>query len=530
VSGKNGKPEPPEGAVPPQNLDAETNVLGAILLAGASGVGPSKRIIDALRETGLTRRDFYYDKTHGFVYEAALSLVHRGEPTDFLAIEAELERAGHLEVVGGRMAIREHLSLARGSPNATHHARLIREKAHRRRELHFAGALERAALNGGLEENPEVLDELRGLMADDPPGADAAWLESAADLLKEPDPGPTPFLIEELIVDQAIAMMLGSWKVGKTWVLLEFAVSIVTGRPAFGRFVVSTPGPVIVVLEESGRAALHRRLDALRRGYALEADALADLHFAANRRVRLNDEGWKRRLLAAGRSIEPRAIFLDPFVRLKGADVDENIQREVGPVLDFMRDLRDESGAAVLFVHHKGHNGSHGRGSSDFEGYWESKISIASDEENVVRTLKAEHREAEATDELRYRLDFDEVTSSVRLAAVKSEKEEEVEAYLAEHPDASATEVLEKVGGRKQDVLRLVKEKRGAGSQTPEPAGTTPGGPSPDGGSEEGGTPRRGAPPGTTEDGLVPDDGNRALQDEADRLAERHADIGTGSA
>ena len=39
---------------------------------------------------------------------------------------------------------------------------------------------------------------------------------------------------------------------GKTWVLLEFAVSIVTGRPAFDRYEVASPGPVIVVLEESG--------------------------------------------------------------------------------------------------------------------------------------------------------------------------------------------------------------------------------------------------------------------------------------
>jgi hypothetical protein len=517
----------PVGELPPQNLDAEERVLGALLSAGALGPGPAASTFRKVQETGLQASDFYR-LSHGVIWKAIVSLDAHGKPTDPVSVVAELQRTDRLKKADGAVRVHELAALSPAYANAPHHARLVVEKAHLRKQLRLGLTLQRSAQNGGL--TPEDRAQLVDLLETRPTEAGHAdWLESAADLLGEPDPGPTPFLIEDLIVDQAIAMMLGSWKVGKTWVLLEFAVSIVTGRPAFDRYEVANPGPVIVVLEESGRAALHRRLDALRRGYALQADALADLHFAANRRVRLNDDGWKARLLAAGRVLEPRAILLDPFVRLKGADVDENIQREVGPVLDFMRDLRDESGAAVLFVHHKGHNGDHGRGSSDFEGYWESKISIATDED--VRTLKAEHREAEAAEELRYRLDFDETTRSLRLAAVKSETEENVEKYLREHPNASANDVHEALGGNRQGVLRAVREARGAGgSEEPEPARTTPCGASLASGSEEGGTLRRGAPPGTTADGLVPADENQELQDEANRLAQRHADIGDGSA
>jgi hypothetical protein len=518
----------PQGVLPPQNLDAEEHLLGAILLEGVNGPEASRRVVDAVRETGLTRAEFYYELTHGLVYAAAIALVDRGEPTDALSVADELERSGCLESVGGKVRLHELAFVATTSANVAHHARLIRDKARRRRELTLGLALERASVNGGVDATPRLRDELAAFLSDDPRDGEPDWLESAANLLNEPDPGPTPFLVESLIVDQAIAMMLGSWKVGKTWVLLELAVSIVSGRPAFGRYAVSQSGPVIVVLEESGRAALHRRLDALRRGYAIDADALAELHFAANCRVRLNDERWKARLLAAGRRIRPRAIFLDPFVRLKGADVDENIQREVGPVLDFMRDLRDDSGAAVVFVHHKGHNGNHGRGSSDFEGYWESKISIAGEED--IRTLTAEHREAEASDGLRYRLDLDEATRSLRLAAVRTELEEKVEAHLHEHPEASANEVYEAVGGNRKQVLGLVKAAREGGSDALEPPGTTAEGPSLAAGSEEWDTPRRGAPPGTGADGPVPANGNLVLQEQADRLAERHADIGGGVA
>src|SRR4051812_35172213 len=100
----------------------------------------------------------------------------------------------------------------------------------------------------------------------------SGWLERASDLLNEPDPGPTPFAVEGLLVAGSIGAIQGSPKVGKTWLVLELALAIVTGREAFGRFAVPDPGAVILVLEESGRAALRRRLDALTRGTSLAPD------------------------------------------------------------------------------------------------------------------------------------------------------------------------------------------------------------------------------------------------------------------
>jgi len=287
----------------------------------------------------------------------------------------------------------------------------------------------------------------------------ASWLERASDLLAEPDPGPTPFLVEQLIVDEAVAAIYGPAKAGKTWLLLELACAIASGRPALGSLAIPKPGPVIVVLEESGRAALWRRLDMLLRGNAQHRDTLHDLHVAANRRVRLNDEKWQEALLTAGRDLRPRAIFLDPLVRLKGAAVDENQQKELGAVLDYMRLLRDESGAAVAFVHHTGHEGTRMRGSSDLAGYWESAVTVKKGTEGE-RTIQAEHREAEASPTIVYRADFDPTTNSTRLKVVDGSPRERVTAYLADHPDASANEVFEAVGGNRATVLKLVPELR----------------------------------------------------------------------
>ncbi len=285
--------------------------------------------------------------------------------------------------------------------------------------------------------------------------ADGSWLERASDLLAEPDPGPTPFLVDELIVEGAIAAIVAPYKAAKTWTVLELAVAVVTGRDAFNAYPIPQPGPVIVVVEESGRAALHRRLDRLSRGYALPPDALRELRFAANHGVRLNDPGWQERLLAACRSIGPRAVFLDPLVRLKGATVEENAQREMGPVLDYMRTLRDESGAAVVYAHHTGHEGTRQRGTSDLEGYWESKLEITKPVQGEPkRQVTVSHREAESGHTFSFRLDFDETTRSLRLPVVEDLLRARVHAYLDEHPDASKNEVNKHVEGRKETIRR----------------------------------------------------------------------------
>src|SRR5207248_11722624 len=135
---------------------------------------------------------------------------------------------------------------------------------------------------------------------------------------------PTPYLVENLVVDQAITACVGRWKTTKSYAVLELAVSIATGEPAFGKLAIPKPGPVLYVCEESGRAALWRRLDALCRGRAIDRDRLDTLFLATNARVKLDDEGWQRELVAQGLELRPRAFIFDPLARMKASSRDEN--------------------------------------------------------------------------------------------------------------------------------------------------------------------------------------------------------------
>ena len=77
--------------VPPQNLEAEESVLGAMLLS-PNAIGSVTEILDA--------SDFYRDR-HGTIYRAALALWAKGEPVDAITLADELDTRGELEQIGG---------------------------------------------------------------------------------------------------------------------------------------------------------------------------------------------------------------------------------------------------------------------------------------------------------------------------------------------------------------------------------------------------------------------------------------------
>jgi hypothetical protein len=257
------------------------------------------------------------------------------------------------------------------------------------------------------------------------------WID-AADLLSEPDPGPTPWLVEDLIVDGALVACAGRWKTTKSYAMLHIAVSIATGRPAFGALAIPNPGPVVFCNEESGRTALWRRLDSLTRAYDVAPEDLRGLLvLAANARIKLDDRGWQDELQAIGRELRPRLFVFDPLARMKAAGREENEQTAMAPIIEFARHLRDESGAAVSLVHHTGHSGDHLRGTSDLESAWETRLTWKREGQASTVTLSSDHREAEPAAPITYRIEWDGDARTMRFEAVDPPATAELAAALA---------------------------------------------------------------------------------------------------
>lgn len=109
--------------VPPQNLEAEQSVLGAMLI-DAEAVPKVANL--------LHPEDFYADK-HQQLYSAIITLFNRGEPVDLITIQDELRNRGQLESVGGLTYLTSLINLVPTTANAEQYAMIVEQKATLRR-------------------------------------------------------------------------------------------------------------------------------------------------------------------------------------------------------------------------------------------------------------------------------------------------------------------------------------------------------------------------------------------------------------
>jgi replicative DNA helicase len=122
---------PPEtdARVPPHNLEAESSVLGAILL--------SEHALDpVLIDVGLRPEDFYRER-HRHIFRAMIRLKERIEPSpvDTTTVAAELESQEVLDQVGGRDYVQVLPNLVPAAGNAAHYARIVKGHSLERRLL-----------------------------------------------------------------------------------------------------------------------------------------------------------------------------------------------------------------------------------------------------------------------------------------------------------------------------------------------------------------------------------------------------------
>lgn len=139
--------------VPPQSLDAEESVLGAMMLAPGAIAAVSEVLEDG---------DFYRE-SHAKVYRAALALYAKGEPVDAITVVDELEERGELENVGGRARIHELASLVPATANAGHYARIVREAATLRGLIRAGGEIARLGWEG-VGEPVELVDRAEQIL------------------------------------------------------------------------------------------------------------------------------------------------------------------------------------------------------------------------------------------------------------------------------------------------------------------------------------------------------------------------------
>jgi replicative DNA helicase len=117
----------PTAHVPPQNIEAEESVLGAMLVAEPT----LTRVIDEVR---LNAGDFYLEK-HATIFTAVHDLYAASKPVDELSVTEALAQRNRIEEAGGKHYVSELAAKVPAAGNAKHYAEIVQQNSLLRRLL-----------------------------------------------------------------------------------------------------------------------------------------------------------------------------------------------------------------------------------------------------------------------------------------------------------------------------------------------------------------------------------------------------------
>lgn len=376
----NGRRRPAEQRETPHDPAAETALLGAML-------GHQAAIEAALANTSSS--DFA-EPVHGHIYDAIQILHGAGEGVDPTSVHAWLiknldldpndgQGLGATSLLGGLLALR---SQAAPVSVAATHARNIRELAHRRRLITLAGDLTEHAYTG--QDPAATLDRL----------AELGTATTETDRLREqlligeaimniPPPNP---LIEGLLDLNSLAALYGRANHGKSFVAIDWALSVATGSWWFGHKVV--PGRVLYILAE-GPHTVPARIEAWK--HARQTWNIGDIMWLPTP-VDIYDRTNAVDVARFAKDLKPTFIILDTLARSVPA-ADENSAKDMGLVVANADRLRRATGACVLVVHHTGRDEARGmRGSTVLEAAMDTTIECRKNDDGAIELTSVKQK------------------------------------------------------------------------------------------------------------------------------------------
>lgn len=127
----------PAGKIPPQNVDAEMSLLGAVLI--------DEEVLADVTEH-VKPKDFY-DKRHAIIYDAIMRLYEKNKPVDLLTLTDELKRKSELDDIGGSAYLTELTNYVPTAAHAESYAEIVAQKAVRRRLIKASGEISELGYN-----------------------------------------------------------------------------------------------------------------------------------------------------------------------------------------------------------------------------------------------------------------------------------------------------------------------------------------------------------------------------------------------
>lgn len=136
------------GKIPPQALELEEAVLGALLLEKDAFVAVSE----------ILKPEHFYKEAHQHIFQAISNLFFHEQPVDMLTVVEELKKLGKIEEVGGAFFITQLTSRVASAAHIEYHARIIWQKFLQRELIRISSDLQTKAYDESVDVD-DLLDE-----------------------------------------------------------------------------------------------------------------------------------------------------------------------------------------------------------------------------------------------------------------------------------------------------------------------------------------------------------------------------------
>lgn len=296
-----------QNQIPPQDIEAEQAVLGAIFLDADS-------IIDAME---IIEPQDFYRHSHQIIFQAMIQLNDRNESIDLITLKAEIEKSNSLEDIGGLTYLTE---LSQASPSAAsiaYYAKIVDDKATLRNLIQTASRI----VTKGFEQDEDVqsiVDQAEKSILEVSEKRNSNGFQSIADVLNR-----TIENIDQLAQnnEEITGLPTGYAALDKmTAGLQKEELIILAARPAVGKTAFAlniaqnvgtkTDRSVAIFSLEMGAESLVNRM--LCAEGSIEASHL--------RTGQLSEEEWRNLIVAMG-SLSNASIYIDDTPGIKISEI-----------------------------------------------------------------------------------------------------------------------------------------------------------------------------------------------------------------
>jgi len=415
------KPQPALEKTPlPHNIEAERSILGAILLNN-SALEQAAEII--------TPKDIFHEH-HRKIYLAELELHEDAVPVDLVTLCDRLATKGELEKAGGAAYISTLMDGVPQVSNVAHYAHIVKEKAELRAIVKAAELAQRQALDPAANVDTIRTSWGKSFNGNGHNGngnGHGPIGSSLMDFLKMDFP-PADHLVEELIPRGGSALIVALPHRMKSFFTTGLALACtVAGEKALGKLRVEKPVRTMLVQVEDHESTVKKRIsDFMTSPQFLDCDP-DNLWIVKRSDFPGFTKEWQTRFMKQAKEWRADLIILDVLRRIFQGFGDMNSPKDSAAFLEMVDEIREETGAAVVLVHHENKKDADlmnaAAGSYNFPGW--ANVVIQFKRKTITPDNRVTHVEIEVDNKLgvsaepmRMVLDLSS-TSPLRLEAIE---------------------------------------------------------------------------------------------------------------